>query len=167
MFQSKNDFLIRPASRQNAHSLTRVANASKRHWHYPDHYYEIWKDELTITPDYIAENTVYVLEENKNIIAFYSLVTLTKDLRFKSDILEKGTWLDHMFIAPDHIGRGMGRFLFDHLYRWCRSRDIFQVRLLADPYAAGFYRKMGCKYVRQVPSTIPGRTTPLYEITVY
>lgn len=162
-----NGYRIRKAAAPDALPLTQVAKSAKRYWNYPDSYYKIWEEELTITPDYISKNTVFVAQTNSNeVIAFYSLVTLEQDLHFKTTVLEKGVWLDHMFIIPEYIGQGLGHLMFNHMMQGCRVKNITMVRLLADPNAKGFYEKMGCQYVRQVPSSIEGRTTPMYEIII-
>ncbi len=146
--------------------MIRIAIASKRHWHYPEHYFDIFKKELAITPDYIEKNTVFVFEQEKTLIGFYSAVNLEQDLETASITLEKGSWLDHMFIAPQFIGHGIGRQLFAHLKSWCGSSGVKKIRLLADPNARGFYEIMGCRYVKEYPSTIAGRTTPLLELLI-
>lgn len=56
--------MMRSARKCDADSLTRVSFASKGHWPYPRTYFEIWKDELTIAPDYIEKNVVFVYEVN-------------------------------------------------------------------------------------------------------
>ena len=158
--------MIRLATIEEAAALTRLSIASKRHWRYPEHYYDIFKKELAITPDYIEKNTVFVFEQKKTLIGFYSVVILEQDLETALITIEKGSWLDHMFIAPQFIGRGIGRQLFAHLKSWCGSSGVKTIRLLADPNAQGFYEKMGCRYIEEYPSTIAKRTTPLLELTI-
>jgi GNAT superfamily N-acetyltransferase len=165
--EGKGYYTIRPAAVSNAAALTRVAKASKRYWNYPDAYYDIWEEELTITWEYIAKNTVFAVETvSGEVIAFYAVVKLDQDLRFRAMVLEKGVWLDHMFITPARIGQGLGRLMFTHLSQWCRAEAVPGLRLLADPHAKGFYEKMGCRYIKEVPSTIAGRTTPMYELLI-
>ena len=51
--------------------LTEIAFSAKRTWNYPESYYEIWKNELTITKEYIDRNIVFVFEEGKEVAGFY------------------------------------------------------------------------------------------------
>ena len=44
---------IRRALPTDALFLTSISFGAKRYWNYPEEYYEIWHDELTITKDYI------------------------------------------------------------------------------------------------------------------
>ncbi len=146
--------------KDEAQLLTQVSFASKRYWGYPEDYFRIWESELTISPAYIESNDVWVYEQDETIVGFYSLLLLEKQLKVGGTVLESGHWLDHMFIRPSHIGRGIGTDLFIHLRARCAKRNIRKISMLADPNAKGFYEKMGCCYVREIQSTIAGRTTP-------
>lgn len=159
--------MIRSASIQDAKLLTGISFQSKRYWGYPDSCFEIWRNELTVTPEYIEKNDVFVFESQGIIVGYYSLVTLVADIRVSKIIIGKGEWLDHMFVDPEHIGKGIGTKMFYHMRLWCETRGMKQVKILADPNARGFYEKMGCRYVREYPSTIPGRTTPLLSLDLH
>ncbi|PYS84043.1 MAG: GNAT family N-acetyltransferase, partial [Acidobacteria bacterium] len=54
------DIQIRRAQPDEAAVLTEIAHAAKRHWGYPENWIEHWQDDLTITPDFIATNEMYV-----------------------------------------------------------------------------------------------------------
>jgi GNAT superfamily N-acetyltransferase len=155
---------IRPARKNDAPPLTALSFESKGYWGYPKEYFEIWKNELTITPEYIQKSDVFVWEEESKILAYYSIVKLTNDVELAGIIIEKGYWLEHMFIHPVYLGRGIGTSLFDHLRKRCEMKGIAGLKILADPHSIGFYKKMGCKYQREYPSSIPGRTTPLLSL---
>ncbi len=136
---------------------------SKRYWNYPEKYFNIWDTELTITSDYISINDVYVYEENDCIIGYYSIVDLKRDLIVSDIVIEAGTWLEHMFISPQSIRNGIGTKLFWDCIKLCYSKSIVTLKILADPNSRGFYEKMGCKFIKDYPSTIEGRTTPYLE----
>lgn len=155
---------IRHATTGDAPTLTVLSFESKGHWEYPEEYFEIWKNELTITSEYIQKNDVFVWEEESKILGYYSIVKLKDDVEFAGIIIEKGYWLEHMFLLPVYLGRGIGTTLFAHLRKWCEMREIGELKILADPHSIGFYKKMGCKYQREYPSSIPGRTTPLLSL---
>jgi GNAT superfamily N-acetyltransferase len=78
----------------------------------------------------------------------------------ESVILEQGLWLDHIFLLPSGIGSGIGRAIIYHLKRTSAQRNFSRMGLLADPDARRFYEKMGCRYLKEVASTIVGGTTP-------
>ncbi len=152
--------MIRPAQIEEAEILTEISFSCKRYWKYPEEYYCIWDGELTISPDYISSNDVWVYEIGLEILAYYSLVALAEEIKVVGLALERGHWLEHMFVRPTHIGFGLGSELFVHLSDRCSKKKIKRLNILADPNARGFYQKMGCSYVQEFPSTIVGRTTP-------
>lgn len=151
---------IRSANKEESDVLTEISFSSKRYWKYPEEYYRIWDGELTICPDYIGSNDVWVYEIGPEIIAYYSLVALKEEIKVGGIALECGHWLEHMFVRPSRIGFGLGSELFTHLRNRCIKKKIEKLNILADPNAKGFYEKMGCLYEREFPSTIIGRTTP-------
>jgi GNAT superfamily N-acetyltransferase len=152
--------VIRQAKEAEAEQLTKISFKSKGHWGYPKEYFDIWIDELTISPAYIKKNAVFVVENHGVLIGYYSIVELNQDIEISGIKIQKGFWLEHMFVTPQHIGKGIGTRMFDHLREWCCIQGIFRLSILADPNSRGFYQKMGCEYVSEFPSTIKNRTTP-------
>ena len=158
--------MIRPAEKEDAQILTGLSFESKGFWAYPKEYFDVWKPELTITSDYIEKNDVLVFESEGAIVGYYSIVELENGIEVSVIKIEKGYWLEHMFIAPKYIGRGIGKIMFEHLRKRCEIKGIRQLGILSDPNARGFYEKMGCDYQGEFPSTIAGRTTPLLVLKV-
>ncbi len=161
--------MMRRGQREDARELTRLSFASKGYWEYPEEWFQIWEKELTLTPEYMEENPVWVVEEPEApdpILGYYSLVDLKEDIFISGIRLPAGTWLEHMFIRPDVIGHGLGRRLFDHCKAQCRHREIPCLDILADPNAREFYEKMGAAFIKEYPSTIEGRTTPWLRYTM-
>lgn len=152
--------MIRHAKIQEAEILTKISFGSKAYWDYPKEFYDIWLNELTISSDYIQNNDVFVFENDGAIIGYYSIVELKDDIEVSGIRISKGFWLEHMFIEPQSIGKGIGTKMFDHLRKRCGSRGITELGILADPNSRGFYEKMGCEYRYECPSTIKNRTTP-------
>lgn len=151
---------IRRARAEEASTLTDLSLASKAHWKYPQNYYRLWQQELTITADYINEHTVYVCESGGGICGYYSLVELEEDLSTAGIVLKAGIWLEHMFVHPETIGEKIGTRMFNHLCGVVEGLGGSIIHLLADPHARLFYEKMGCVYQQEYCSSIPGRTTP-------
>lgn len=71
--------------------------------------------------------------------------------------------LEHFWIAPSRIGKGVGRTLFAHAVDRCRAIGVRRLWINADPNAEGFYARMGARRVGEVPSTPAGRTLPRLE----
>ena len=140
------DIQIRRAQPEEAAALTEIAHAAKRHWGYPENWIEHWKDDLTITPDFIATNEMYVAISGEEIAGCCALVM--------SDSLAE---LEHMWIRPEHMGNGVGRVLFNKIVERAIAFDAKTVELSADPNAEGFYQRMGATHIGEVRSEIEGQ----------
>ncbi len=154
---------IRKAKESDADELTRISFASKGYWNYPEHYFKIWKDELTISRDYIRKNAVFVIEEDGVVVGYCSLQNLTADLLIDEMRIEKGVWLEHLFISPEYIGKGFGRRLAEHARDYCASKGWHVLKIMADPNSRGFYKRLGATHMHERPSSIPDRTLPYME----
>ncbi len=152
--------MIRQAKTTDSESLTKISFESKGYWNYPNEFFDTWSKELTITPEYIKNNDVHIFENEGVIIGYYSIIELKEDIEISGIKLKKGYWLDHMFIEPQSIRKGIGTKLFNHMLDRRNKRGITELGILADPNAKEFYEKMGCKYQGEYPSSIANRTTP-------
>lgn len=146
---------IRPARIEDAATLTTIAHDAKRHWGYPEHWIKHWQDDLTISPDFVAANQVYVAESEGDLLGFYALI-------IRDDKAE----LDHLWVAPAHIGTGVGKELFIHAMQNAARRDISEVEILSDPNAEGFYRKMGAHSTGETVADIDGERRDLPRLSV-
>jgi ribosomal protein S18 acetylase RimI-like enzyme len=142
------------AKPEDADALTEIAHAAKRHWGYPEHWIEAWRDILTMRPEFIAANVAYCAMEDDNIVGFYVLTT-------ESD----GIHLDHLWILPAAMRRGIGRTLFEHAVNQARAAGFDLIKIEADPNAEGFYERMGARRVGTSVSAVEGekRELPLME----
>ena len=143
--------MIRRATTDDVATLTNIAHDAKRHWGYPEHWIEHWRDELTISNDFVSENEVYVLASDDEVRGFYALVV-------RNDKAE----LEHLWVTPKHIGTGVGKELFLHAMQRAGSRDVSEVQISSDPNAEGFYQKMGAHRIGEIradmdhkPRTVP------------
>lgn len=154
------DFVIRAAVTSDSDALTEISFAAKRYWRYPEEYFRIWKNELTITPDYINRNIVFAAFIKSIPIGYYSIINLPDSFRINDIRMPAGLWLDHIFIKPSFIGNGIGKILLNHAEEKCISTGHNILHVLSDPNAKDFYLKSGYDYIDDIPSSIEGRTTP-------
>ena len=127
--------IIRAAS-TDASLLTEIAHAAKRHWGYPERWIESWRDTLTIRTEFITANVAYCAMEDAHPVGFYLLTN-------ESD----GLHLDHLWIAPHAMGRGIGRALFEHALEQTKRLGHRTLKIEADPNAEGFYTRMGARRI--------------------
>jgi len=146
---------IRRATPDEADTLTAIAHAAKRHWNYPERWIEQWSADLTITPDFIANNEVYVAVAGGGIAGCCALVV--------GDSLAE---LEHMWIDPQQMGKGVGRALFKHTTQRASELGLAELELSADPNAEGFYEKMGAKRIGEIQADIEGQTRSLPRMIV-
>src|SRR4029434_2878956 len=93
--------MIRPAATDEASVLTNIALDAKRYWGYPEHWIKHWESDLTISPEFIRDNHVYVAEENEEIQGSSALIVAGNKAE-----------LDHLWVTPTRIGTGIGKELF-------------------------------------------------------
>lgn len=131
--------------------LDEMTLAGIRHWGHHEKHPEAYRG----LADAIARDSgpedhlVFVLEDGDELIGFY-------ELRDRGDHVE----LLRMFLDTVHIGRGLGRLLWDHAIE--RARDVHDRLLInSDPGAAGFYRAMGAEPIGEV------KPAPGFVITTF
>ncbi len=147
---------IRTPNADEADVLTQLCVRSKAHWGYDAEFMRLSLPGLSVTPEMIADGRVLVADDiDGQLLGVASLEVLPVDAQYE---------LALMFVAPEAMGRGVGRLLFDGVLDWLRARDARRLEILADPNAAPFYERMGAVGIGDAPSdAIPGRRLPLYE----
>ena len=146
---------IRKAQLEEAATLTQIALDAKRHWGYPDNWIKHWESDLTISPEFITNNQVYVAEQAGEIQGFYALC-----------INDTQAELDHMWVAPQFIGTGVGKELFLDAMERAAGLRIREVEISSDPNAAGFYERMGAKKIGEVDSEVEGQLRKLPRLRI-
>jgi len=143
------------ASPEQADELTRIALTAKAHWGYPERWLEIWRPQLTFSPEYFVENESWVAVADATPIGFCTLQE--KD----------GTaWIENLWVLPQYIGKGVGKSLFLHCLGLSRQRGYKTLQLEADPNAVGFYKKMGMHRIGEQLYEVEGqpRILPIMEM---
>ena len=149
--------LIRRATATDTDALTDLAHRAKAHWKYPPAWMRQWDPQLTILPGYLEMHDVWVVDLGGEIAGMCALED-------RSD-----RWnLEHVWVEPALHGQGVGRALVMHAVHeaWRRRREV--VELLSDPYATGFYERLGAQHVGDVPAPMPGakdRVLPRYAFS--
>ncbi len=103
------------------------------------HYYHI--------PDFIEDDDAELLvaESNGKIVAS-GYAKIKSDRAYLKH--KKQGYLGFMFVDEDHRGKGLNKIIIDGLLKWCKSKNIFEIRL--DVYdtnlpAISAYEKVGFK----------------------
>jgi len=146
---------IRKAELREASLLSKIALDAKSFWNYPEEFMKLWKDDLTITSDFIAANLVRCALVESTVVGFYALIK--DDSHFE---------LDHLWILPNYIGEGVDSKLFNDVVTFISNQGGRVLKILSDPNAEKFYLKKGAQRIKLVSSKPVGRKLPLLELNI-
>jgi GrpB-like predicted nucleotidyltransferase (UPF0157 family)/GNAT superfamily N-acetyltransferase len=137
---------IRKAAAGEAESLSALAREAKAHWGYSREDLESWRDQLRVSPSDLASKPIYLAAINGDVAGFYSLVPAGR------------AWeLDHLWVAPRFIRRGVGRTLLAHALEVAFRGGASSVTVDADPNAESFYLSCGAVRCGEVPAPVAGQ----------
>jgi GNAT superfamily N-acetyltransferase len=133
--------------------LSAICWRSKQHWGYDAAFMRQSAASLAVPRVAIDDGHVWVaVDPEGQPLGVVQLAIVGSDLD-----------LDKLFVEPSAIGAGIGEMLFRRAVAEARRRGHRRMTVLADPNAAGFYERMGCRFDSMAPSdAIPGRELPLY-----
>lgn len=138
-------FTISRAAPGHGAALTALACAAKRHWGYPESWLRRWQPELTVTPAYIRRNPTFVARCDQTFVGFVAI-----------ELHGDAAVLDHLWVRPDSMGRGIGRALFLQAEDCARAAGAMRLTVTSDPHAEGFYRRMGATKCGDQPAPMDG-----------
>ncbi|AHM61872.1 acetyltransferase [Flammeovirgaceae bacterium 311] len=147
---------IEAANSGDSSLLTKLAMDSKAYWKYTPEQLNEWKEELTVTEQYIADKHVYKCIYDGKVVGFYAL----------SSLVGRIISLDFLFVLPQYIGCGVGSLLAEHAIALSRRLSAEAIMLDADPNATAFYLKLGFEVLGHKQSTIPNRYLPVMRKTL-
>lgn len=149
------NIMYRKAVGSDASELTNIAFAAKRHWDYPEKWILLWTDDMTVDPGYVENNWILLAETESRILGWCAVSN------------ERGeSWLDHCWVLPEAAGNGIGRTLVRMALGYAAKLQSAELKVISDPNAEGFYRKLGFRLVGEHPSTPKGRRLPILEANV-
>lgn len=141
---------VRRARPDEAEALTALALRAKAYWPYGESLMTVFRRTIVITAEDITEHCTLVHETDGAVDGVGVLIAHDDEAE-----------LDHLWVDPLAMGRGVGKRLFlafaEEARRWGAGRIV----LNADPYAEDFYRHLGATRIGDHPvAEIPGRTIP-------
>lgn len=137
---------IRPARGDEARCLAEIAWAAKAFWDYPPAQLEAWREALSPSVASIADNPTLVAMVDEAQAAFCQV-------RLGAD----AATLEHLWVHPQYVGKGLGRALLAHAMRHLATLGIERLDIDADPHAEGFYRRCGAIKWGVIPAPIAGQ----------
>lgn len=79
--------------------MQRVVDEARRSSGYPKDWMDTVQSDFSISPEFITTSEVYLAEQSAESLGFYVLF---------------GNKLEELWIAPAHLGTGVGKALFLH-----------------------------------------------------
>jgi len=145
--------VIRAARADEAAALTDLAMRSKAYWGYEADFLARCRAALEVKTAALSAQPHFVAERDGRRLGFYGFETLPD-----------GVGLDYLFVEPDCVGEGIGRALWQHALAVAARLGHRTLTVVADPNAAGFYRRMGAEPAGDQASDLePGRILPVFR----
>jgi N-acetylglutamate synthase-like GNAT family acetyltransferase len=120
---------VRPATRADHERLRDLTFESKAHWGYDHELVRSWTDGL----DFNSEQERWVAEADSTIVAWAGLIPPSDGIAV----------LDHLWVAPEAMGLGLGSRLFQLVADRARELGAERLEWGAEPNSVGFYEKVG------------------------
>jgi len=136
--------------------LTEITKKSKAYWGYSEEQILKWNDNLTISADYIETNSVFKLVNEDKIVGYYSYIAEG----------EKSVILYNLFVLPEYIGKGFGKYLMTDFINRMRNEKFEKITLDSEPNAENFYLKIGFKKIGEFETSIKNRIMPVMEMNL-
>lgn len=156
---TRSDVTIRPARPEEAAALSALSLRSKAHWGYDAEFMARCVAVLTVDPLAIAEGRIFVAADGED----RALGVAGIEARDEAGVCE----VERLFVAPEAMGGGIGRALFERLVAWMKQHGYTRLMILSDPQAEAFYRRCGALRLGMAPSdAIPGRALPRLAYTL-
>jgi GNAT superfamily N-acetyltransferase len=147
---------IEKAQNVDAIDLTELTIHSKSYWGYSLEQIAQWKDDLTISVEYINQAEVYKLINENQLVGYYSYLELDN----------KKVKLDNIFLEPDFIGKGYGKVMMNHFIQHVKDKGYERIELESEPNAEKFYQNLGFKVIGRLESSIKNRFLPIMELEI-
>ena len=148
--------IIEKANADDAEILTKLTFDGKAFWGFSKEQLSEWTELLTVTPDYVRENSVYKLVLDSEIAGYYSYIIIN----------ENEIKLDNLFLFQKYIGKGLGNQMMKDFLSKAEKLKPKIISLDAEPNAENFYKKFGFITFNKKESVIKGRFLPKMRLTL-
>ena len=125
---------VRPAMEADHERLRELTFESKAHWGYDRDFVRAWADGL----GFEGGCERWVAELDGEVVAWSGLTPPEKRIAV----------LDHLWVDPGWMGRGLGTRLFRLAADRARELGAERLEWGAEPNAVGFYEKLGGRKLR-------------------
>lgn len=141
---------LRPPHPNELRAASDLCLRSKAFWGYDADFMSACREELTLRESDVSRDPIVPAFKEDELVGV-AQISSGKD----------GCYLEKLFVDPAHMGKGIGRALFEWSISAARNLGAEIMIIEADPDAVPFYLAMTCREAGVAPSaSIPGRTLP-------
>jgi GNAT superfamily N-acetyltransferase len=134
--------VIRAARPDEGATLREIAAAAKGLWGYDEALIRSWAASLDLSPGRLEAAHAFVAEADGRAVGWAEVLPC-----------EDGVCvLEHLWVEPGSIRRGVGSQLFRHAAARARELGAATMEWEAEPHALGFYARMGGEPLRTATS---------------
>lgn len=123
---------------------------SKGFWGYSELFLDEFMNQWGIKESYIHTNELTLFEKASHLIGLYAFQISNKNI----------PELDLFFVSKNHIGKGIGKNMWQQAVQYALNQSWNEFQIIADPNAKQFYERMGAKTIGTFES-FPGRFVPV------
>lgn len=143
---------LRSARPDERAALSALCLHSKAHWGYEAAFLEACRAELTLSAEEVCAPGLSVAERAGAVAGLVQVSVAGEE----AELLK-------LFVAPERMGEGVGRALYDWARGFATAGGAVRMRIEADPGAVPFYDRLGARRVGFAPSgSIAGRRLPVF-----
>jgi len=141
------DLVIVPAKGESLGSINALIARSKAYWTWPAGYLEQALVLHRVDAGYLrGHHSFEVLDRQNELVGFFAVAPS-----------DNRVVLDNLWVAPERIGRGIGRRACEYVFQLARDHSWTELWVVPDPPAEGFYQRMGFVDTgERIPSRVPG-----------
>ena len=150
------DMQFRLGEQSDIAQLNALALRAKAYWGYPAAQLDVRREQLAISPVWVSMQLVHVACADGRIVAMFVILQDAENWR-----------LEHMWVEPAVIRKGVGRALLTQALHIARGLGANELMVDSDPHAAGFYSACGGELVGALAAPIqnePKRTLPVFRL---
>ena len=121
--------------------MTALVLRSKAHWGYSAAFLAHFAPGMVVRPRTLVRDDCLVAARGRYLLAY---------------VVRRRGRIEDLFVAPEAMGRGLGRVLLDRARHAALAAGRRTLELDSDPFAIGFYRGQGARLYGWRASPWPG-----------
>jgi GNAT superfamily N-acetyltransferase len=147
---------FRSAAGRDFKPLCELAFKSKGYWGYSAEFMARWKAAFSLTPEECDSGLTGAVEHEGKLVGFYRLQGKAPQGKLLS-----------LFVSPEHIGKGVGRMLFEQAKLQAQKVGMTSLIIESDPNAKDFYTRLGAVVTGTKKSVLwPGLELPVLTVSL-